>query len=526
MTCLRNERQAGLEIQYQAYRRVWMGLHDYTIYHVLKRNARVYGNRTALVFERERVTYGEFLKRVDSLSAGLAARGVGTGDRVAVLAENSLEYVYLYAAAAKLGAILLTINWRLSTEEIAHVLSDGSPKLLFVDSHHQAAVTPVLDDGSFSLECYGIDEATGSFKPFSDLMTGGSPASDFEPNDLDGWVIMHTAAVEGKARGAVLTHRGPLVVADQLVNCFDLTHEDANIVMLPLFHVMGLLMTLTAMIPGGTSVILTRFDVDKVLDGIREERVTIFGEFAPILKSIMDRASESGRDLSSIRHVVGLDLPETIERFQRETNGTFWTVYGQSETSGLITAGPYSEKPGAAGRPLPFTEVEIVDDVGNVVAPGLSGEIVTRGPVVFRGYWNLEQETKHTFRGGWHHTGDMGRLDDDGYLWFEGRAPEKELIKPGGENVYPAEVEKAILEHEAIKETVVIGVPDAKWGEAIKAVCVLEQGASLSAQDLIEFVASRIARYKKPQHVVFVSELPKTEAGSVDRQKVKADHGS
>ncbi|MFH1116837.1 MAG: AMP-binding protein [Pseudomonadota bacterium] len=503
-----------------------MGLHDYTMYHVLKRNARIFGHRTALVFERERVTYGELIDKVDSLSAGLASHGVEAGDRVAVLAQNCLEYVYLYAAAAKLGAILLPINWRLSTDEIQHVLSDGSPKLFFVDSDYQAAVTPLLDGGSFSLECFGMDEAAGPFKPFSDLTTGGSRISYVEPNDLDGWIIMHTAAVQGKARGALLTHRGPLLVADQLVKCFSLTHEDANIVMLPLFHVMGLLMTLTAMIPGGVNVILPRFDADKVLDTIEEEHITMFGEFAPILKSILDKASESVRGLSSVRHVVGLDLPETIERFQNETNGTFWTVYGQSETSGFVTAGPYSEKPGAAGRPLPFAEVEIVDDMGNVVAPGVSGEIVARGPVVFRGYWNLEQETEYTFRGGWHHTGDMGRLDNDGYLWFEGRAPEKELIKPGGENVYPAEVEKAILEHEAVKETVVIGVPDVKWGEAVKAVCVLEQGASLSAKDLIDFVAGRIARYKKPQHVVFVSELPKTGSGAIDRQKVKEDHGS
>ncbi|MDQ7782076.1 MAG: AMP-binding protein [Desulfomonilaceae bacterium] len=502
-----------------------MGIHDYTIYHVLRRNARIHRNRTALVFEHERVTYGELVDRVESLSSGLVGAGVLKGDRVAVLSQNCLEYVYLYAAAAKLGAILLPINWRLNADEIAHVLSDGSPRILIVDSQYQSVVTPLLSAGSVSMECYGMDAATGPFRPFQDLARGGEAVPDGEPSDMDGWVIMHTAAVHGKARGAVLTHRGPLLVGSQLVNCFRLTHEDANMVMVPLFHAMGLIMTVSVMIAAGTNVIVSRFDVDRVLDKIAEERVTVFGEFAPILKSLLDRASETGRDLSSTRHVVGLDLPETIERYQRETGGTFWAAYGQSETSGLSTVAPYSEKPGSAGRPFHFTEVEIVDEAGNRTAPGTSGEIVTRGPMVFRGYWNLEQETAYTLRDGWHHTGDMGRLDEDGYLWFEGRAPEKELIKPGGENVYPAEVEKAILEHEAVKETVVIGVPDAKWGEAIKAVCVLEEGACLTGQELIDFVAGRIARYKKPQHVVFVAELPKTESGAADRKQVKAVHG-
>ncbi len=503
-----------------------MGLHDYTIYHALRRNARVHRNRTALVCEQERVTYGELIEKVDSLSAGLVSRGIDRGDRVGVLAQNHLEYVYLYVAAAKLGAILLPINWRLNPDEITHVISDGSPKLLFVDSHCHSLVTPLLAEGSSSLECYSMDETVGPFRPFTDLLTAGSPLPDAGPSDLDGWVMMHTAAVHGKARGALLTHRGPLLVADQLANCFRLTHEDTTIVMVPLFHAMGLLITLTAMIPGGTNVIVPRFDVDEVLNKIAEERVTVFGEFAPILKSLMDRASETGRNLSTTRHVIGLDLPKTIDRYQKETGGTFWVAYGQSETSGFTTVSPYSEKPGSAGRPLPFCEVEIVNDKGDIVAPGVSGEIVTRGPMVFRGYWDLEEETAYAFRDGWHHTGDMGRLDEDGYLWFEGRAPEKELIKPGGENVYPAEVEKAILEHESVKEAVVIGVPDAKWGEAIKAVCVLKEGASLSGQDLIDFVAGRIARYKKPQHVVFVPELHKTESGAVDRKKVKADHGS
>jgi len=170
--------------------------------------------------------------------------------------------------------------------------------------------------------------------------------------------------------------------------------------------------------------------------------------------------------------------------------------------------------------------VRIVDEHGNFVETGKSGEIVVRGPGVFRGYWNLEEETKKSFRNGWHHTGDMGWLDADGYLYHTGRMPSKELIKPGGENVYVAEVEKAILQHPLVQEVVVFGVPDEKWGEAIKAVCVLRKGGALQGSELIEFVASRIASFKKPKHITFVLELPKRKDGSVDREEVKAKYGA
>jgi long-chain acyl-CoA synthetase len=166
-----------------------------------------------------------------------------------------------------------------------------------------------------------------------------------------------------------------------------------------------------------------------------------------------------------------------------------------------------------------------VNEADETVAPGEVGEIAVKGPMVFKEYWNLPEDTAHAFRGGWHHTGDMGRFDEDGFLWYEGRKPDKELIKPGGENVYPAEVEAAILEHDAVAQTVVFGVPDPKWKEGIKAVCLLEPGQSLTAEELIKFVGSRIASYKKPQYVEFVKELPLGKDDSIDRAKVKALYG-
>jgi len=277
---------------------------------------------------------------------------------------------------------------------------------------------------------------------------------------------------------------------------------------------------------GGKNVVLPKFDPQRALQLIEAERVSIFVEFPPMLSTLLEKNKELNCDITSLRVIGGLDAPDTIKEFEESTGGKFWTGFGQSETSGFITFAPYFERIGSAGLPPFMADVELVDDDGNFVAPGEQGEIVVRGPVVFNGYWNLEEDNAYTFRDGWHHTGDMGRFDEDGYLFYTGRKPEKELIKPGGENVYPAEVEKTILEHPAVKEVSVIGVPDSQWGEAIKAVCVLSEGKTLPESELIEFVASKIARFKKPKHVVYVSELPKTAGGEIDRTKVKADHGT
>jgi long-chain acyl-CoA synthetase len=368
--------------------------------------------------------------------------------------------------------------------------------------------------------------AEDGFDAFEELMAndGISPEGDVGADDP--YVIMHTAAVGGKPRGAVLSHSGLLHANLQMVAHWNITPNDCNIAMLPFFHVTGLGCWLMISQVGGANIILPRVEPESALNMIQQEKVTVLATFPPILASLLDKNKELNLDVSSLRLVFGLEGPDTVKRLDEETNATFWAVFGQCETCGLVTTAPYMERTGSAGLPCVLSEVKIVDEHGNFVETGQTGEIVVRGPIVFSGYWNLEKETAYTFRDGWHHTGDMGRFDEEGYLYYAGRMPEKELIKPGGENVYPAEVEKVVLEHPLVEEVSVIGVPDKQWGEAIKAVCVLKQGESLEAGELIEFVASRIARYKKPKHIDFVLELPKNQDGSIDRAKVKSEHGS
>lgn len=502
-----------------------MGLYDFTIYHLIKRNAKFYSGRTALICGDVKITNQQFLYIVDRLAAGLQQAGIEKGDRLGVLAQNCPEFVYLYGAAAQIGAIMLPVNWRLQPEEVAYIVSDSTPKLLVAGAEFQDLAASLLTKFDFVKKAYALGPAAGEFASFQDLMEGSGDVTEVEVSDMDDYLIIHTAAVAGKPRGGVLTHKNLIAANIQSIVAWGLSPEDCHLCILPLFHIAGLGACLNLIHAGGSNVILPKFEPDMALKHIQEDKVSMIPVFPPILSTLLERNKELKYDLTSLRIVGGLDTPETIQQYEEQTGGTFWTGFGQTETTGIISYGAYREKPGAAGIPGVLTELEIMDQSGNIIKTGETGEIVVRGPVVFRGYWNLAKETEYTFRNGWHHTGDMGRLDEDGYLIYAGRMPEKELIKSGGENVYPSEVEKVILEHPRVTEACVIGVADEQWGEAVKAVCVLKKDESLAEAKLAEFVASKIARYKKPRYITYVSELPKTAEGSIDRVKVKAEHG-
>ena len=505
-----------------------MGLRDFTVADVIERNAQVHGERLAFVADGLRISHGEYARRVARLCAGLAGIGLVAGERVAILAQNCLAYVDLYGAAARLGLIVVPVNWRLSAEEIAYVLIDTTPKAIVTDAEYLPIIDAARDRLPFVERFFTLGAAAGAFSAFDELARADTadpaPSADFPAES--GFVIIHTAAVGGRPRGALLSHAGLLAANLQLSGCWDLSTQDVHLAVLPLFHASGLGLMLAVQHAGGATVVMPRFDPSAVIQAIISERVTVFAEFPPMLGALLDKAARDD-DLSSLRHLAGLDTPDTIGRFEsRCPSARFWAGYGQSEVSGLVTLAPFREKPGSAGKPTMLNRVSVVDDLDRVLPAGQTGEIVVRGPMVFNGYWNCEADNEFTFRNGWHHTGDIGRFDDDGYLWYAGRSPAKELIKPGGENVYPAEVEKALLEHPAIAEAVVFGVPDPQWGEAIKAVCVCREGQAVASAELIEFVGARIARFKRPRHVVFSDALPKNAQGLLDRPRIKQEFTS
>lgn len=501
---------------------------DFTLYDLIARNADLYPEKEMMVYEGNRVHFNTYKKLCDRYAAGLVREGIAMGDRIAVLSGNCDDFMLLLGAAAKIGAVLVPLNFRLNEKEIEYILNDCNPAVLVSGSEYRdpareaASRVPSLQ----KFFAFKAENRDGEFVPFRALCRDEHSEPALPVSAHSACMIVYTAAVGGKPRGCLLSQANLMAAGLQLVHLLELSSRDCHVCTLPLFHIGGLSMTLATMQQGGKNVFLDRFDPLLVLELIEKERGSFFGAFPPMLSSILEAQEKRSFDVASLRGVGGVDSPETIDRFLKNNPpAVFYSLYGQTEAM-PVSGCNYADKPGSIGPPALLTRVAVLDDLDRAVAVGTPGEICVRSPAVFQGYWNLKEETAYALRNGWHHTGDLGRMDAEGFLWYAGRKPEKELIKPGGENVYPAEVEKAILDHGAIAEVCVIGVPDRQWGEAVKAVCVPRQGCAVSAAELIDYVASRIARYKKPKYIVFVEELPKTAGGAVNREQVKKAWGS
>ncbi len=504
-----------------------MGTHDFTLHDLIVRNALCFGDRPAWfeADENKTLSFARYRESIDRLASGLQKSGIVKGDRIGVLGKNSLEYFLLYGAAAAVGAIMLPVNWRLSADEISFNLSDCMPAIIFADGEYQELIETIRPGLASVKAFYNLKADEGRFASFASLMEEGGGLSDFDVGEEDGFVIIHTAAVAGRPRGALLSHRNISCSSLHFHTALKMTPEDVHLNLLPMFHIAGLAMMFQSFHAGALNVNMSKFDAVKAVELIVEKKCSVMFDFAPILSLILDQQEKSAKSIESLRAVVGIESLETMERYRKVSGGTFHVMYGQTETSCLATLGRFDERPGSAGRPILLGRIELFDEYDRPVPVGRTGEIALKGPMVFKGYWNLPEDNAHTFRDGWHHTGDLGRFDEEGFLWYAGRKAEKELIKPGGENVYPAEVEKVILQHPAVEATVVFGVPDPKWKEGIKAVCKLKKGASLEPGELVKFVGERIAGYKKPRYVEVVEEFPLLADGSADRAEIKRRHG-
>ncbi|MCF8030179.1 MAG: AMP-binding protein [Desulfohalobiaceae bacterium] len=503
-----------------------MPVHSHTFFDMLRRTASLHGGEVALRWDGGSLTHAEFFRETEALSAGLRDLGLAAGDRLAILGQNTYRFLTLFGAAARIGMILVPINRRLSWEEMSHILEDTSPAAIAADPEHGETARSLRREHSAVQGLIRLGPDMGEEgTAYEDLLSQQSPPGPQASGD-DPFLIIHTAAVQGKPRGGVLTQHNMILNALQVMNEFALDPRDAYLNMLPLYHIMGINLATAVLLAGGRNVIQPSFEAQEAARLIREEEVSLLGTFPPMLSSLLSEFEAYGTEKLSLRCVLGIDQQETIEAFEQKTGCLFYAIYGQTETSGLLSMAPNRNKPGSAGRPLPLVNLAIVDEYDQEVAVGEKGEIVVRGPLVFREYWNQPEITQNIFREGWHHTGDMGKMDEQGYLFFMGRRAEKELIKSGGENVFPVEVEKAILEHPRVREVSVIGVPDPRFGEGIKAICVLEEGAEVEQKELSDFVAGRIAGYKKPRYITFASSLPKTEDGSIDRDEVKRLYGA
>jgi long-chain acyl-CoA synthetase len=499
-----------------------------TLFDVLARNAETQRDDLALVTETgEQRTFGELRARVDALGSALVARGLAAGDRVAVVAQNFAAYFELYFACARQGLVAYPFNWRWSPEEVARLLERARPRALVADASSLEKVpAAVHDDRGLVLRALFDGTPQRGWSAFSDLYSAA--AAPVAPvADIDGdapFAVIATAAVDVVPRGAVLTHRNVLASSAMQIGAMRLGPADRNLIALPLFHIAALGNALGIFQAGGANVVMARFDAEAAVALIDRWRISYLSDFPPVLTNVLDEAKKRGTRLPSLRIVSGLDAPATMERLQQETGADFWTGFGQTETSGFVTIQRYRDLPGGAGKPGSLCRVRLVDDYDREVPAGTPGEILVRGPIVFAGYDGQPEVTAHTFRGGWHHTGDVGRFGDDGTLYYVKRKPEKELIKPGGENVYPAEVETVIMTLDGVSAVCVFGVADPKWGEGIKAVIETPR-RDLTADIVRDHVGARIARYKRPGYVEFTAALPRRDDGGVDRDAVKERWG-
>jgi long-chain acyl-CoA synthetase len=457
---------------------------------------------TAVVDGPTRLTYAQVDDRSSQVAAGLAAAGVGAGDRVLWLGQTSFQVLELLIGCAKTGAILCPANWRQSIEELRFVLSDLEPKIVVWQKVLEAAAElRATEAGIRWLQADGSEY---------DEWLASQPAVDDERHvDPDSPVLaLYTAAFAGHPNAALLSHRTLTThnVALGWIRQIEpgFTYLNSG----PLFHVGTTMFCLATFHLGGTNVFLPAFDPVEACRLIESERCTSAFLYGPMAGQLAEANADGRFDLSSLHVSPGSEVWNAMVSVDQSPWSRPLGGYGQTEVGGMLTfAGLGPGGLGSHGRPMPFAQVRIIDPGDREVPAGEVGEIVARGPAIFTGYWNRPELNAAKFRGGWHHTGDLGRRERDGTITFVG--PKLRMIKSGGENIYPAEVEQALARHPAVEQAAVIGVPDPTWGQAVKAVVVLRQPGEVTAGELVEHVRQLIATYKKPREVVFADALPR-----------------
>jgi fatty-acyl-CoA synthase len=484
----------------------------------LTRRAALTPARRALVFEEEAWTYAELNRRVNALAHALRDLGVRHGDRIAYLDLNHPTFLLTLFAAAKLGAIHVPLNFRLTAPELSYIIGDAGVHTLV----HDEAFAATVDRIRAEIPCRELisTAARPGVRRLDDLLRG-RPTDDLDDrvSTDDVALIMYTSGTTGRPKGAMLTHGNLLWNNINACLAFDSSVDDVTLVCAPLFHIGGLnVTTLTALMKGATVVLMRSFDPGGVLELIARHRVTTMFGVPAMFLFMSQHPGFAAADMSSIRYLLcgGAPVPEALIRLYGARGICFAQGYGLTETAPFVTLVPMEralEKVGSAGLPPMFTDVRVVDEHGDEVPTGERGEVVVRGPNVMKGYWNRPDATAETIVHGWLHTGDIGVRDAEGYHYIVDR--KKDMIISGGENIYPAEVEDCLYGHPEVAEVAVIGMCDPRWGEAVLAVVVRRPGAAVEEQDIIDFTQGRLARYKQPRRVIFAEALPRNPAGKV-----------
>jgi acyl-CoA synthetase (AMP-forming)/AMP-acid ligase II len=502
---------------------------DMNWFAVLAHHASRAPDRPLARFDGEVTTYGEMAERAAALAGGLHDRGVGTGDAVALLSYNCTEFLETIFAANYLGAIAMPINWRLAAAEVRYILEHSHARALVCDE----ALVPLADDATTGIEETLLRACIAEPAPASWTRLAALRAADKVPPRAptaadDVHRLMYTSGTTGRPKGVMLTHAN--LAWKNLAHLveFGFTSDDLGLACGPLYHVGALDLTTTTLIAAGASTIIHRaFDAVAVVDEIERSRVTTVWLAPAMVNAIMALPDVEQRDLSSVRVIIngGEKMPiPLIERLQRTfPSAWFADAYGLTETvSGdtFLDRDNLVAKLGSVGRPCLYLDLDIWDEDGNSVPAGERGEIVLRGPKVFKGYWRDPEATATAFKGGWFHTGDIGVRDDDGYLFIVDRL--KDMIVSGGENIAGSEVERVLYEHQAVLEVAVVGRPDDRWGEVPVAFVALRPDArATTADELIEHCRGQLARFKVPKDVVFIDALPRNPSGKVLKRDLR-----
>ncbi|KRT77960.1 MAG: AMP-dependent synthetase and ligase [Armatimonadetes bacterium CSP1-3] len=513
-------------------RRVMREATAWGIWHWLERRADRDPEKIALIDGGRRLTYQALRDRVGSLAGGLRALGVRRGDRVAVLSMNRGEYIEVLFASARLGAVLVPLNWRLTARELAFQLGDSRPAVLVADPALGPLVESLRDEAEArSLEhtvALAGEGAIDRSQAYATLLD--QPAAAAEGTFDDPLLIMYTSGTTGRPKGAVLTQGTQFWNSVNISTAIGLTERDVTLNVLPMFHTGGIgLYTLPTLHMGATAVLLRQFDPEAAVRLIEAHQVTAMFGVPSIYLMLLQSESFRGADLRRVRFACGgAPCPLVIIEAFRDRGLLFQQGYGLTETAPTFTLIPAADafrKAGSVGKTALHVEGRVVDEEGRDVPPGEVGEVWARGPNLFSGYWERPEADAEVFTpDGWFRTGDLARMDAEGFLYIVDR--KKDMLISGGENVYPAEVEEVLYRHPAVAEAAVIGVPNERWGEVPMAIVVTRPGQSVAAEELIRFCEAKLARYKIPKAVAFTDVLPRNAAGKVLKRVLREQFGA
>jgi long-chain acyl-CoA synthetase len=484
----------------------------------LERAARHFADRPAVVFEGQELSYAELQMAVDRLAHGLVELGVEAGDRVALFLPNIPAFVISYLATVKVGAIAVSINTMLTTEEIDHVLGDSGARLMFTTADLLPRVERLLGTGIVAERVILAEGVAPGFRQMDELgARDGGPFAAREVEHDHPAAILYTSGTTGKQKGATLSHGNVVSNMYATSHALRMDPEDRLLLFLPLFHCFGQNFIMNAAFTSGATLVLhRRFVPEEILRSIADNGVTMCFAVPTIYIGLLNADVPPGA-LAGIRYYFSAAATMPVEiahRWQERFGRPICEGYGLTETSPFASYNhEWHHRPGSVGTPIEMVEIKVVDAEDKDVDQGEWGEILIKGPNVMLGYWNRPEESAETLRGGWFHTGDIGYLDADGYVYLVDRV--KDMINVGGFKIWPREVEEVLYQHPAIKECAVVGVPDPLKGEIAKAVVVLHPGREVTDDEIAGYCREHLAVYKVPQEFELAAELPKSATGKI-----------